>query len=185
VVVQDFPEESPARQAGVRQGDVITAVNGSAVERVGQFQRLIATRQPGETVTLDLIRYGERRQIRVQLSEAPGQPAQPARPARHAAAGTNGRLGIAVSAVTPELAQRYELKGQVPGVVITQVERMGVGDRANLQEGLRVLAVDGQPVPGVEAFRRAVERKRGGEVVSLRLLLPGGEGTITNIRLPE
>jgi serine protease Do len=185
VVVQDFPEDSPAREAGVRQGDVIVAVNGQTVERVGQFQRLIATKQPGETVTLDLIRYGQRQQVRARLSEAPSQPAEPARPARHAAAETGSRLGIAVAAVSPELARRYELEGGTAGVVITQVERGGVGDRANLGEGLRILAVDGQAVPDVEAFRRAVERRRGGEVISLRVLLPAGEGSIYNIRLPD
>jgi serine protease Do len=43
VVAQDFPESSAARRAGLRQGDVITAVDGRRIERVGQFQRIIAS----------------------------------------------------------------------------------------------------------------------------------------------
>src|SRR5262249_8028518 len=43
VVAQDFPSPSAAHQAGLQQGDVIVAVDGKQVQRVGQFQRIIAS----------------------------------------------------------------------------------------------------------------------------------------------
>src|SRR5215212_71172 len=70
VVAQDFTPNSPAERAGVQQGDVIVAVDGKPIQRVGQFQRVVASYHPGDQVTLDLIRYGQRRQVRVTLIQA-------------------------------------------------------------------------------------------------------------------
>ncbi|HYR11919.1 MAG TPA: trypsin-like peptidase domain-containing protein [Longimicrobium sp.] len=186
VVAQDFPATSPAREAGVRQGDVIVAVDGRSVQRVGQFQRMIATRRPGEQVTLDVIRYGERQRFTIRLGEAPtaAEAPQAARAETPAAEGSS-RLGLAVSPMTPELARDCEIEGQPAGLVVTDVERFGVGARNDVRRCTRILAVDGQPVGDVASFRRLVERKRGGEVVSLRVIFPAGENSIVNVRLPD
>ncbi|MBW3570590.1 MAG: Do family serine endopeptidase [Gemmatimonadetes bacterium] len=187
VVAQDFPETSPAREAGVRQGDVIVAVDGRPVQRVGQFQRMIATRRPGEQVTLEVIRYGKRERFQVRLGEAPNAAEQAPRAARADAPAAEGstRLGVAVSPVTPDVVRECELQGQPAGVVVTEVERFGAGARNGISRCTRIHAVDGQPVGDVASFRRLVERKRGGEVVSLRVTFPRGENGILNVRLPD
>jgi serine protease Do len=187
VVAQDFPPTSPAREAGVRQGDVIVSVDGRPVQRVGQFQRMIATRRPGEQVTLEVIRYGERQRFTVRLGEAPNaaEAPQAARPQAPAAAEGSTRLGLGVSPLTPDVVRDCEIEGQPAGVVVTDVERFGVGARNGIRRCTRILAVDGQPVGDVASFRRLVERKRGGEVVSLRVTFPAGENGILNVRLPD
>jgi serine protease Do len=185
VVIQDFPDDSPAREAGLRQGDVIVAVDGTRVQRVGQFQRLIATRRPGESVALDVIRYGDRRRVEVRLSEAPGTAVEaPAAQAPRAAAGAS-KLGLGVQPVSPELVRQYNLAGPAEGLVVTDVERMSVAARNGVGEGTRIVAVDGQEVRDVEGFRRLVERKGPGQVISLRIRFRTGEGSIVNIRLPD
>ena len=185
VVIQDFPGDSPAREAGLRQGDVIVAVDGTRVQRVGQFQRLIATRRPGESVALDVIRYGDRRRVAVRLSEAPGTaPEAPAAQAPRAAAGAS-KLGLGVQPISPELVRQYDLAGPSEGLVVTDVERMSVAARNGVGEGTRIVAVDGQEVRDVEGFRRLVERKGPGQVISLRIRFRTGEGSIINIRLPD
>ncbi|HEX6912580.1 MAG TPA: Do family serine endopeptidase [Longimicrobium sp.] len=189
VVAQDFPEGSPARAAGVRQGDVIVAVDGRTVERVGQFQRMIATHQPGETVRLELIRYGERQQVEVRLMEAPtatDDAPRAERPARNETQSERStQLGIGVSVLTPELAREYELPANATGLVVTEVENYSAAARYGITEGTRILAVDGQEVRDVAAFRRAAERKGPGDVASLRVVFPTGENGILNVRLPE
>jgi serine protease Do len=147
---------------------------------------MIATKQPGETVALDLIRYGDRRRIEVRLMEAP-TAAEPAAPQAAAAPQSENStlLGIGVSVLTPELARRYEIEGDASGLVVTQVENYSAAARYGILEGTRILAVDGQAVADVAAFRRAVERKGRGDVVSLRVVFPAGENGILNVRLPE
>ena len=70
--VEDYEDGSPAHAAGLNRNDVIVAVDGTPIESVGQLQRMIALHQPGETVALSTIRYGESRAVRVRLAEAPG-----------------------------------------------------------------------------------------------------------------
>jgi serine protease Do len=187
VVAQDFPAQSAARDAGLRQGDVIVAVDGRAVQRVGQFQRMIATRRPGETVALDVIRYGDRRRFSVRLGEAPNATGDAPRVAQRPEPAAEGstRLGLAVSPITADVARDCEIEGQPAGVVVTEVERFGAAARNEIRECTRILAVDGQAVGDVAAFRRLVERKHAGEVVSLRVVFPRGENGILNIRLPD
>ena len=184
VVAQDFPATSPAREAGVRQGDVIVSVDGQRVLRVGQFQRLIAAKHPGERVTLDVIRYGRRERVQVQLTEAPTTTLEEAEE-QPAPAADNVPLGLGVSPLTGELARRYNIQAGAPGLVVTDVADYGPAARYGIGEGTRILAVDGQEVRDVAGFRRLVERKRPGQVVSLRVILRTGEGAIINVRMPD
>jgi serine protease Do len=184
VVAQDFPPDSPAREAGLRQGDVIVAVDGNRVQRVGQFQRLVASRRPGETVRLDVVRFGRAQSFQVRLTEAPADavPEQPQREARRA--DPPAQLGIGVEPVSAELAGRRGLSG-ARGVVVTEIADFSTAARYGVVRETIILAVDGQEVRDVAGFRRAMERRRAGEVVSLRLVFPSGENGILNLRLPS
>jgi serine protease Do len=189
VVVNDLTAgTSAAREAGIRQGDVIVGVNGAPVERTGQLQRMVATHQPGETITLDIIRAGERRRVRVRLAEAPTEPEQraqrevtaPVQPVRNDVA--RQRLGITVEPLTAALAKQYGLRSTT-GVVVAESDRFGPAGRQGIGRGDRIVSVDGQPVPDVAAFRRLVERKRAGQIVSLILEDRSAQQRIENIRL--
>ena len=184
VVAQDFQPESPARRAGLQQGDVIVAVNGRPIQRVGQFQRVVASYHPNDEVTLDVIRYGSRRQIKVRLGEAPPPPAQKAAAAPPAPADDSGsKLGVAVSPLTPDMARQLGYD-QAGGIVITGVQPFGTGARAGLAQGMKIVTVDGQGVGDVAAFRAAMARKRAGDVVSLGIQTRQNRA-IVNVRLPE
>lgn len=183
VVAQDFPPESPARRAGLRAGDVIVAVNGRAVERVGQFQRIVAGFRPGDEVTLDVVRYGDRRQVKVTLAEAPA-PESPAAPRAEAPPASAEKLGVSVSPATPEVTRRYGLTGK-EGLVVTAVAPYSVAQRAGIAEGTRILSVDGQAVREPADLRRALDRKRPSQVVSLSLGFRNGGRGIVNVRLPR
>jgi putative serine protease PepD len=61
----------PAAQAGVQQGDVITAFNGAPVSGQDDLLTALAHQKPGDTVTLTLDRNGGSVTIRVQLGELP------------------------------------------------------------------------------------------------------------------
>jgi len=70
------------------------------------------------------------------------------------------------------------------GIVVTDVQPYGPAGRAGLTRGTRILAVDGQPVNDVAAFRQAMARKRPGQVVSL-LVAQGDQRSILNLRLAD
>ena len=68
----DEPEPgSPAANAHIEQGDVLTAINGSPLMRSSDFAGIISKMAPGTTVYLDTLRDGEAMQVKVILGSVP------------------------------------------------------------------------------------------------------------------
>ena len=63
--------DSPARVAGVREGDVIVAFNDRAVDSIDALHRLLTDREIGVTAPLVVLRGGERRTLRITPQESP------------------------------------------------------------------------------------------------------------------
>lgn len=70
-IVAQAQTNSPAVMAGIKSGDVITAVNGKPVGDARQLALLIATMTPGTTVSLDLIRDGRQKIVSLTLGTLP------------------------------------------------------------------------------------------------------------------
>src|SRR5882672_8595398 len=74
VVVNEFspPDDSPAKRAGIQEGDVIVAVDGQSVESVAQLQQRVGFKKPGEIVQVTVVRKGGvRKTVPVRLAPAP------------------------------------------------------------------------------------------------------------------
>ena len=86
--VQDVVDDGPAAKAGVRAGkgeerfqarevvpggDVITKIDGRSIDTENDLGIIVGNKRPGETVTLEILRDGERREIEVELAERPDQ----------------------------------------------------------------------------------------------------------------
>ncbi|PYS78435.1 MAG: protease Do, partial [Acidobacteria bacterium] len=138
VIVSSVQKGSAAERAGLRQGDVITAVNGNAVNDANELRNLVASTQPGSDVTLTIVRDGREQQLKVTLGEltengngAGGQPGGGGGEGQS----EGGKLGLALAPLTPELAQRLRLPEDKPGLVVTDVDPSGPGADAGLQQG--------------------------------------------------
>jgi Do/DeqQ family serine protease len=74
VVVYDVQAGSGADRAGLRKGDIITALNGVAITDPNTFRNMIAASAPGTEVTLTVKRGGSEQQLRATLGEFTPQP---------------------------------------------------------------------------------------------------------------
>ncbi len=172
-------QEGPARDAGVELGDVIVAVDGRDIRDSGELMERVALRQPGETVTLDVIRYGAREQLRVRLGAFETEPvptAASAAPAQDAVS----KLGFAAAELTPALASQLRIE-EAGGVVVTQVDPAGPAP-ATLR-GMRIERVNGREISTVDDLRAVAGELADGGVVSVIGRTPDGERTILNYRL--
>ena len=70
-LVQTVGAGSGAEAAGVRRGDVITAFGDDTVESYGDLLGALRDQQPGDTVTLTVVRAGEERTLKATLGESP------------------------------------------------------------------------------------------------------------------
>ena len=165
---------SPARDAGIEAGDVIIAIDGTQIDRVAQLQRIIRGHKPGETVTVDVMRYGTKHSYKVKLAEAPSDE----QVASADSGGSDGasptsydKLGIAVEPITQERASQADLAESQRGLAVTDVDATGPAFRS-LAPGsdviVKVLAPGQQrPVHSVADLDAALTKVGKGDVVSL------------------
>jgi serine protease Do len=114
VYVRAYSDESnsPAKDAGVQPGDVIVSADGKPADRVSTLQRIIRDHKPGESVTLDVMRFGQKKSFKVKLIEAPDAPQVASADDQGSLlpAASEGRrfdkLGITVEPVSPALVTR-------------------------------------------------------------------------------
>jgi len=182
VLVEDFPAGSPAQRSGLERGDVIVAVNGRKVDRVGTLQRVVAQHEPGEVVDVDVIRYGTARRFDVRLMQAEiAEP--PAAPVPGPTGGPVERLGLRLGDLTETRAGELG-HARAGGVVVVEVARLSPADRKGVLPGHRVVEIDRQPVASAEAAEAVLRGLRSGAVVSLLLETPDGRTSIANLRVP-
>ena len=171
---------SAADRAGLRIGDVIVAVDGTAIGSSGDLMDLPARKDPSEKVTLDVVRYGERIRVRVDLDSF--EPAVKAadRTKKVRESGLD-RLGFSAAELTESLARRMRLEAR-DGVVIARVDESGPGRarRASPGDGHRALQRQGRGF--AESAREGGHAVRPGEAVSLVVRLSDGTQTIINFR---
>lgn len=71
--VAEVVQGSPAAEAGLKQGDVITALGEEKIASTEDLVAAIATREPGETVTLEVERDGQKTSLKVTLGTQPAE----------------------------------------------------------------------------------------------------------------
>src|SRR5581483_551517 len=126
---------SPAEKAGVKEGDVIIAAGGHPVDQRSTLQRIIRGYQPGDVVDLEVMRYGQKKDIKVKLGEvtddntvASNDDNAPTAPSRNADAGsrTLDKLGLTVAPVSSDFASEAHLPSAYrSGLEVTHVAPSG------------------------------------------------------------
>jgi Do/DeqQ family serine protease len=178
VLVSAVQKGSAAEKSGLRQGDVITAVNGNAVNDSNELRNLVASTPPGSDVTLTIVRDGREQQLKVTLGELTesSSGAGGRQPGGGEGQSEGGKLGLALAPLTPELAQRLRLPEDKQGLVVTDVDPSGPGADAGLQQGDLIEQANRQPLKSVEDLSAAIQS--AGERPLLLLVTRPGEGTL-------
>jgi serine protease Do len=158
VIVSNVERGSPAERAGLKQGDVITVINGNQIEDGNSLRNVIASAGPGAEVTITVLRDGREQQLRATLDELANQTTSRPTSAPGAGSSDEERLGWAVTPMTPELAARLGLGSGAQGLVITDVEPAGAAAEAGLQPGDVIEQINRQPVRSVEDLKSALSR---------------------------
>lgn len=162
---------SPAASAGIRPGDLILEVDGQPVQSVGDLQRKIRAHEPGDRVTLTVVKRDTKRTERVGIRLAAAESPEGDRPAPSGDAVATTALGLEVRALTPEVRSRLGLPDDVEGVVVTDVSARGPL-YGQVDDGFVIVDVNGQRVTSPENYREIVAGLRPGDVVNLLVYNP-------------
>jgi putative serine protease PepD len=69
--VTSVRDGTPAASAGLREGDVVVAIDGRAIETADELRSVVAAKQPGDELKVTVVRNGDRRTLTVELAERP------------------------------------------------------------------------------------------------------------------
>ncbi|HEY1952979.1 MAG TPA: trypsin-like peptidase domain-containing protein [Gemmatimonadaceae bacterium] len=175
VLVRNFPsDDTPAKKAGLQPGDVIITADGQPVDRVSTLQRIVRNHNPGETIELEAMRYGQRKTFRVTLMEAKTDPqVSDASAAAPAPGGVeHPALGISVAPVSPEMAAQARMPSPVRGVMVTDVTPAGPSDEKLFRNDVITGILYPAPQRTINTpadLQAALSRLKDGDYVSLRV----------------
>ncbi len=168
VLVNTVIDGSPADQAGIRVGDLVTRFNGRPTPTGSRFRSSIAFTQPGAPAKVEVIRDGRPLTLTVELIDREEGEAA-ARALSLAAAGGKWYrdLGLGVGPL-PQGAERLNLPPEASsGVTVIDLDANGPAAEAGLMQHDVLVAVNGRAVQTVEDFDRLVSDVDRGGVVRL------------------
>jgi serine protease Do len=153
-LVSSVAPDGAAANAGVKRGDVITAINGLKLSDSNALRNHIAALGPNAKVTLTVVREGRERTLTATLEELPSKMAE-ATPADEGP--DRSGVGLAVQPLTPETARRFGIDA-TRGLLVTNVDPSGPAADAGLQRGDVIQEVEGKEVQSVAELRRELSR---------------------------
>lgn len=163
-LISDVKEDSPAEQAGLKQGDVIIVYQGTPVDDGVALQRLVTRTSAGDKVVLKVIRDGREHDMTVRVGEQPDET----KIARTERADSDTALsGLAVEDLDQETAKELGLHAK-RGVVVTRVAPDSGAEKAGLLPGDVIREINKQPIKSIKDFEKvSSDVKKGGHVLIL------------------
>ncbi len=162
VLVSNVRQGSSADKAGVKRGDIITAINGEKIDDGNVLRNKVAGTLPGTEIKLTILRDGNTQDLTAVLDEFDLEDSARPNDQRDnngpSLERQSGKLGLTLQSVTPQVARQLGLASDNEGVVVTDVDQSGVGADAGIARGDVLLEVNRTSVNSPEAVQTAIER---------------------------
>ena len=168
--------DSPAARAGLKPGDVITAVNGTKVTNPSDLASDIADIDPGHDTSITYLRNGKTQTLSVAVTTMPADPNAAFQQGNGPAAGANhAALGLTLAPLTADGRSQLNLPNSASGAVIVNVAPNSLADQAGLQPGDLLVGIGTQNVtsPGDAVTAIDAARKAGTQALALRIVRQG------------
>ncbi|MBC6980649.1 DegQ family serine endoprotease [Caulobacter sp. 17J80-11] len=164
VLVADVYPNGPGARAGLRQGDVVLSVDGGAVNDTAGLNFRVATRRPGDTVTLAVLREGRQQTLKARVEPPPASPAKEERTLD----GQNPMNGAVVANLSPASADELGLDPFAgPGVVVTRISGRSYAGSAGFRPGDIVREVNGRRIQSTRDLLAALGEPARGWAVTI------------------
>ncbi len=179
LVIAEVFDNTPAAKAGLKPGDILTALAGRPIKDGKVLQLTVAGLPLNKPVDMTIVRDGQALKVNVTIEEQPQEfgptrvPA-PRQPAADPEAIGLDKIGIAIADLNAELAEDLGYRAGTKGVVITKVDGGSLASLAGLRRGMLITRVDKQAMATADAARTALEAASLTRGVLLQVQSPQG-----------
>ena len=163
VYIAGTTEDGAAAAAGIKEGDIITAINGVAVSTSPMLQEQVARYRPGDKINVSLLRDGKEKKVNLVLRNKEGTT-DVIKPSIE----TIDVLGASFENVSKEEKSKLGVNN---GVKVTKLSR-GKLFEVGIKEGFVITAIDKVPVNSPEEVSKMLQSKQGS--VLLEGVYPNG-----------
>jgi serine protease Do len=173
VLVQEVTPGGPAEKAGIKPGDILTAIDGHAIKDGDELVKEIAGRRPGSSIRLGYLRDGKQEDATVAIGDRDkvfanaGDQQSENGPDDKGDAGET-KLGLTVR----ELPAATAAKIHASGVVVQSVRAGSFADLQGLEPGLVIARINKQPVTNKEEFDAVARKLKSGDDVVFEVIDP-------------
>jgi serine protease Do len=168
VFVMNVTTGGAAAEAGIKKGDLITKLNGIAVNSGSEMVGQIATFRPGDKINVTFKREGKELNQAIVLRNSTGTTDV-------VKSSSLDKLGAELQTLAKKDAATLNVKG---GVLVKSIDEKGLFSKTRMEDGFVILKVNGKEVMTVEEFRKALETAGTGSV-KLEGVYPGYDGAFT------
>ena len=172
-LVANVVANSPAGRAGLKSSDLITAIDGQAIDDPNAFDYRFATRPLGGTAQIDITRGGKPYRINVALETAPDAGRD-----EIVLTTRSPFQGAKVANISPAVADELHLDADTQGVVVTELADDSTAASVGFQKGDIIVAVNNQKVGKTSDLEKATSQSsrlwritlvRGGQQINVTL----------------
>jgi serine protease Do len=181
VAVAQVFDGSPAAKGGLEAGDIITAVAGKPIKDGSDLQRQVAGLPLKKPSEITVLRDGKAQTLKVTIEEQPDkfgvaedeEPAPRRRPRGNEETLSLDKVGVEVTDLTPQWAERLGFKDSATGALVTGVDAGSPAAHAGLRRGMLIVEVDKKPVDSAKALQGLLAKA------------PLGRGTLLKVQSPQ
>lgn len=196
VQVMQVEADSPADKAGIEEGDIFLEIDNMEVTDREMLSKEIRMHKPGDRVTFEIERDGDKQSIEVELGEysaqdiwqefegkfpelfriKPGEvpeffqvPTPEAPKIFGWVYGDRKYIGVSLQEITPELAE-YFGTGKDIGLLVTKVTEDTPAQKAGIKVGDVICKADGKSIKSIDRLTRLIQGKEKGDKIKLEIV---------------
>ena len=163
VLVANVVPGDPADQAGIQPNDIITEIDGKKVTTSRNLTNLAAKLGVGDAARVTLLRDGRQKTLDVKVGKRPLTMAAVSEKQQQE---KEGEYGFQVTELTPQVAQRYNLK-ETTGVIVVEVEPNSKAQTAGIQQGDLIIEINRKNVASVKDFKNLIDQHKKEDGINL------------------
>jgi serine protease Do len=142
VLLAEITPDSPAEKAGLKNGDVVTEIDGKPVRDANQFFVVIAQKPPGSKVNLTVYRDGSKRTVEASLREREASDDVVAGSSGAPQTTTENLQGVTVADLDQNTRGQYRVPAELKGALVVEVDQNSIAFQAGLRQGDVILEIN-------------------------------------------